>query len=84
MNAQHTSLKASTDHSQKGGIGHLVYRERGFFSMSEHNKYIYKSDNGRLPERNNHHSWPPIIIENNHWHRNLKTGKCKQIVTKNN
>ena len=27
--------------------------------MSEHNKYIYKLDNGRLPERSNHHSWPP-------------------------
>ena len=42
-------------------------RERGLFTMSEHNKYIYKLDNGRLPERNNHHSWPPMIIEkNNH------------------
>jgi len=42
-------------------------RERGLFTMSEYNKYIYKLDNGRLPERNNHHSWPPMIIEkNNH------------------
>ena len=38
-------------------------------TMSEHNKYIYKLDSGRLPERNNHHSWPPIIKEkNNHRH----------------
>ena len=29
--------------------------------MLEHNKYIYKLDNGRLPERNNHHSWPRIF-----------------------
>ena len=42
-------------------------RERSLFTMSEHNKYIYKLDNGRLPERNNHHSWPPMITEkNNH------------------
>ena len=34
-------------------------RERSLFTMSEHNKY--KLDNGRLPERNNHHSWPPIL-----------------------
>jgi len=25
-------------------------RERSLFTMSEHNKYIYKLDNGRLPE----------------------------------
>ena len=37
-----------------------THRERSLFTMSEHNKYIYKLDNGRLPERNNHHSWPPI------------------------
>ena len=44
-------------------------RERSLFTMSEHNKYIYKLDNSRLPERNNHHSWPPMITEkNNHWH----------------
>jgi len=36
-------------------------RERSLFTMSEHNKYIYKLDSDRLPERNNHHSWPPII-----------------------
>ena len=43
-------------------------REREtLFTTSEHNKYIYKLDNSRLPERNNHHSWPPMIIEkNNH------------------
>jgi len=42
-------------------------RERSLFTMSEHNKYIYKLDNGRLPERNNHHSRPPMITEkNNH------------------
>jgi len=35
-------------------------RERSLFTMSEHNKYTYKLDSGRLPERNNHHSWPPI------------------------
>jgi len=29
--------------------------------MSEHNKYTYKLDSGRLPERNNHRSWRPII-----------------------
>jgi len=40
-------------------------RERSLFTMSEHNKYIYKLDNGRLPEMNNHHSWPPMIIEKN-------------------
>jgi len=41
--------------------------ERSLFTMSEHNKYTYKLDNGRLPERNNHHSWPPMITEkNNH------------------
>jgi len=46
----------------KGGRG-----ERSLFTMSEYNKYIYKLDSGRLPERNNHHSWPPTIIEkNNH------------------
>ena len=40
-------------------------RERSLFTMSEHNKY--KLDNGRLPERNNHHIRPPMIIEkNNH------------------
>ena len=36
-------------------------RERSLFTMSEHNKYIYKLDNGRLLERNNHHSWPRIL-----------------------
>jgi len=36
-------------------------RERSLFAMSEHNKCIYKLDNGRLPERNNRHSWPPTI-----------------------
>jgi len=42
-------------------------RERSLFTMSEHNKYIYNLDNGRLPERNNHHSWPPMLTEkNNH------------------
>ena len=41
-------------------------RERSLFTMSEHNKYIYKLDNGRLSERNNRHSWPPsMIIEKN-------------------
>ena len=38
----------------------MLERERSLFTMSEHHKYIYKLDNGRLPERNNHHSWPPI------------------------
>jgi len=38
-------------------------RERSLFTMPEHNKYIYKLDNGRLPEGNNHHSWPSMIIE---------------------
>ena len=28
----------------------LCERERSLFTMSEHNKYIYKLDNGRLPE----------------------------------
>jgi len=28
----------------------LWERERSLFTMSEHNKYIYKLDNGRLPE----------------------------------
>jgi len=41
-------------------------RERSLFNMSEHNKYIYKLDIGRLPERNNHHSWPPIR-QNYYW-----------------
>jgi len=44
-------------------------RERSLFTMSEQNKYIYKLDNGRLPERKNHNSWSPMIIEkSNHWH----------------
>ena len=30
---------------------HERERERGLFTISEHNKYIYKLDNGRLPER---------------------------------
>jgi len=39
-----------------GGSSCSVERERSLFTMSEHNKYIYKLDSGRLPERNNHHS----------------------------
>jgi len=42
-----------------------AFNQSSPFTLPEHNKYIYKLDNGRLPEKNNHHSWLPMIIEKN-------------------
>ena len=50
----------------------LTYRERerSLFTMSEHNKYIYTLDNGRLPERNNHHKLSIEVCNQPHYYRN--------------
>jgi len=41
-------------------------RERAYLSYQYNNNTRTNSNNGRLPERNNHHSWPPmLIIKNN-------------------